>query len=307
MEKSSRACQVVLIPVSKIIDNPNQPRTSFDQKEIGMLSNSIQNMGLLQPIGVRELDQDRFEVVFGSRRLMSFRQLGREEIPAIIIKEGNSAVISLLENIQRQDLSLRDEACAFRRIIDAGELSQGQLGERVGRHKSFVSRMVRIGERVEECGDKVSFTELKRSVYFELLEAPVELLVTAEEEYWNEDKARQEMQNLGKVKKRHRSESRRTELYISESMESQSSSLLPVSEDPGLWVPVEGDSVQGFTIYPFRFRKGSKVNMEALIEKLSELQRRIGRILEDLRADKQEELLKSKDDTVVLPLNDGAR
>ena len=304
MEDSQKTYEVHLIRLSKIIDNPNQPRTLYDEQAIRELANSIQEQGLLQPIMVRSIAGDQYELVVGSRRLRSFKLLRRDEIPAIIVEEGNPALLSLLENIQREDLSLRDEAAAFKRVIDSGEMSQVELTKNIGRHKTFVNRMVRLAERIEECGELVSWTVLGRWVYMEMISAPVEALIRAEAEDWSEEKARKEMQKLSTAKKRHASEIRRKEVHISESIESQSLSSLPIVEDPDFWEPV-GVSDQGFIVYPFRFRKGFKINMGVLIEKVSGLQKRLEQILEDLKANQRKELLKREDDKVVLPLKDG--
>lgn len=139
------AGQVLLIPNEKIYPNPNQPRRMFDQGELVNLAISIRMNGILQPITVRETEKG-YELVSGERRLRASRLAGMVVVPCIVIdvSELKSAVFSLIENLQRQNLGYFEEAMAIEKMMREFGLSQEEVARRLGKAPSTVSNKLRL-------------------------------------------------------------------------------------------------------------------------------------------------------------------
>lgn len=137
---------IVNIDVSKIIPNKNQPRKVFDDKALLELSLSIKNYGIIQPITVRNIYDDIYEIVAGERRFKAVKLLNMETIPAVVIevKEEESAAMALIENLQREDLDFIEEAMAYERLIEDFDLNQTQLAEKLGKSQSTIANKMRI-------------------------------------------------------------------------------------------------------------------------------------------------------------------
>ena len=144
-ETPTSAGQVLLIPNEKIYPNPNQPRRVFDQAELVNLAISIRMNGILQPITVRETDKG-YELVSGERRLRASRLAGMVTIPCIVVDvtDLKSAVFSLIENLQRQNLGYFEEALAIARLMQEFGLSQEDAARRLGKAPSTVSNKLRL-------------------------------------------------------------------------------------------------------------------------------------------------------------------
>lgn len=134
------------IPVNSIKPNPNQPRLDIDMDALNELAASIENYGLMQPITVRQVIPFEYELVAGQRRLAACKMLGMDYIPATIMKvgEADSAVLALVENIQREDLNYIEEAEAFVAVISEYGLTQDELAEKLGKTQSTVANKIRI-------------------------------------------------------------------------------------------------------------------------------------------------------------------
>lgn len=137
---------IVHIDVNKIIPNKNQPRKIFDEKALVELSESIKNYGIIQPITVRKIYDDIYEIVAGERRYKAVKLLKMNKIPAVIIeaKEEDSAAMSLIENLQREDLDFIEEAMAFERLIEDFGLNQTKLAQKLGKSQSTIANKMRI-------------------------------------------------------------------------------------------------------------------------------------------------------------------
>lgn len=137
--------EVILLDVEQIFPNPSQPRIEFRKQDILNLSNSIAENGLLQPITVRK-NNSFYEIVSGERRLRAIKSLGKRFIPAIIIESTseNSAIFSLLENLQREDLNCFEEAVAIKRLIDEWGISQQEVGKKLGKAQSTIANKLRL-------------------------------------------------------------------------------------------------------------------------------------------------------------------
>ena len=134
------------IPVSSIRPNPYQPRKSFNQKALDELSQSIKSFGVIQPISVRRLTDQSYELIAGERRLRATEQAEIAEIPAIIVdyKDTESAMIAMVENLQREDLNFLEEAEGFHSLIYDHGLTQQELAEKLGKSQSTIANKLRL-------------------------------------------------------------------------------------------------------------------------------------------------------------------
>lgn len=137
--------RVILIQIDRIRPNPHQPRTVFSDSELRQLSDSIRQNGILQPISVRQKGE-RYELIAGERRLRAARLAGLREIPCIImdISERNSAILALVENIQRQDLNFFDEAAAIEKLISYYGMTQEDAAIKLGKAQSTIANKLRL-------------------------------------------------------------------------------------------------------------------------------------------------------------------
>ena len=137
---------IVHIDVNKIIPNKHQPRQIFDEKSLEELSQSIESYGIIQPITVRKIYDDIYEIIAGERRLKAVKMLKKDTIPAVVIdvKEEDSAAMSLIENLQREDLDFIEEAIAYQRLIHEFGINQTQLAGKLGKSQSAIANKLRI-------------------------------------------------------------------------------------------------------------------------------------------------------------------
>lgn len=137
--------RVMEIPIENIVPNPYQPRKVFSQAALEELSNSIKFYGILQPITVRIKD-DKYELIAGERRLRAAKLADLKVIPAIInnMSDETSAVLALLENLQREDLNFIEEAMGYENLIKEHEFTQQQLAEKLGKNQSTIANKLRI-------------------------------------------------------------------------------------------------------------------------------------------------------------------
>lgn len=137
--------EVVTIKLNKIVPNKNQPRLDFYDDSIKGLAESIKQNGLLQPITVRQVD-DQYELIAGERRYRACLLNGYKEIEAIILDKDDdeSANLALIENLQREDLNAVEQAMAMRRIMVSEGLTQNELADRLGYRQSTVANKLRL-------------------------------------------------------------------------------------------------------------------------------------------------------------------
>ncbi|MDO4564449.1 MAG: ParB/RepB/Spo0J family partition protein [Clostridia bacterium] len=136
---------LVRIPIDEILPNPNQPRRDFDKESLNELMVSIAQVGLIQPLTVRECG-DRFELISGERRLRACKLLGMSEVPCVILcaDEQKSAMMAIIENVQRRDLHYLEEAISFQSLLTQFGLTQEELATRLGKSQSFLSNRLRL-------------------------------------------------------------------------------------------------------------------------------------------------------------------
>lgn len=134
------------LKIDKIVTNSNQPRKYFDDGKMSELKDSIKNSGLLQPITVRKISNGKYEIVAGERRYRACRELGMESIPVIEINVGDARgyELSVLENIQRENLNPIEEAESYLMLMEVYGYTQEKLSEKLGKTRSSVSNKMRI-------------------------------------------------------------------------------------------------------------------------------------------------------------------
>ncbi|MCA0151314.1 MULTISPECIES: nucleoid occlusion protein [Rossellomorea] len=144
--------EVRKIQVSQIIPNRFQPRTVFNDEKIEELSRTIHTHGIIQPIVVRQYDDDQFEIIAGERRYRAVQKLGWETVPAIVknLNDTETASVALIENLQREELSPIEEAIAYGKLLELHDLTQEALAQRLGKGQSTVANKLRLLKLPEE-------------------------------------------------------------------------------------------------------------------------------------------------------------
>jgi len=134
------------IEISKIETNPWQPRSDFDEEALNDLSESIKVQGIIQPITVRALNENEFQLISGERRLQASKKAGLKSVPAYIRIADDQQMLemALIENIQRENLNAIEIALSYQRLLAECDLKQEQLGERVGKNRSTVTNYLRL-------------------------------------------------------------------------------------------------------------------------------------------------------------------
>jgi ParB family chromosome partitioning protein len=134
------------VDLTKIIPNPNQPRNDFNEEALQELAASIKSIGLIQPVTLRKLNEDSYQIIAGERRFRASQMAGLTSIPAYIKTADDDETIemALIENIQREDLNSIEIALAYQSLIDSHSLTQEQLSERVGKKRTTVTNYLRL-------------------------------------------------------------------------------------------------------------------------------------------------------------------
>ena len=137
---------IINIPLDQIEVNPFQPRTSFEEEGLNDLSDSIKVHGVIQPITVRKIENNKYQLIAGERRLRASKLAGKKEIPAFarIASDQESIEIALIENIQREDLNPLEIAINYKRLQDECDLTQEELAGRLGKNRSTVTNFIRL-------------------------------------------------------------------------------------------------------------------------------------------------------------------
>ena len=138
--------KIIDLPLEKINTNPNQPRTHFNEEALKELSKSIQQLGIIQPITVRKIDENNYQLISGERRYRASKIAGIKNIPSYIRLANDNELLelALVENIQRQDLDPIEIGLSYKRLIDEINLTQDQLSNRVGKKRSTITNYMRL-------------------------------------------------------------------------------------------------------------------------------------------------------------------
>ena len=137
---------IIELDIESIEINPFQPRTNFNEDTLQELAKSIKELGVIQPITVRKLDFNKYQLISGERRLRASTLVGLKTVPAYIriANDNESLVMALVENIQRHDLDPIEIALSYQRLMDEIELTQEQMSERVGKKRSTIANYLRL-------------------------------------------------------------------------------------------------------------------------------------------------------------------
>lgn len=134
------------IEINLITPNPGQPRTTFDDEALKELAASIAEVGIIQPLTLRKIDDDRYQIISGERRYRAAKIAGLESVPAYI-REANDTELTemaLIENIQREDLNAIEIALTFKKLIEQYNLTQERLSERIGKKRTTIANFLRL-------------------------------------------------------------------------------------------------------------------------------------------------------------------
>ena len=134
------------IPIEQIEPNPDQPRREFDETAMQELANSIQTMGIIAPITLRQVSENRYQIIAGERRWRASQRAGLTSIPAYIRTANDESVmeLALVENIQREDLNAIEIALAYEHLAEASGMTQERISERVGKSRTAVTNYMRL-------------------------------------------------------------------------------------------------------------------------------------------------------------------
>ena len=134
------------IPISEIEPNPDQPRTSFDKASLDELAASIKEIGIIQPLTLRQLDNGKYQIISGERRYRAAKIAKLNSVPAYIRDANDTELteMALIENIQREDLNAIEIALTFRKLIDQYHLTQERLSERIGKKRTTIANFLRL-------------------------------------------------------------------------------------------------------------------------------------------------------------------
>ena len=144
--KTEGSSSINEIELSKISVNPNQPRREFDETALQELADSIKEIGIIQPITLRKIDDDSYQIIAGERRYRASLKAGLQTIPAYIrtADDENVMEMALIENIQREDLNAVEIALAYQHLLEQYALTQERLSERVGKKRTTIANYLRL-------------------------------------------------------------------------------------------------------------------------------------------------------------------
>lgn len=144
--KTSGSSTINEITISQIEPNPNQPRHEFDQDALEELAISIRELGIIQPITLRQVADDKYQIIAGERRWRASQLAGLETIPAYIrtVNDENVMELALVENLQRQDLNAIEIALAYEHLLEGSGMTQERISERVGKSRTAITNYLRL-------------------------------------------------------------------------------------------------------------------------------------------------------------------
>ena len=134
------------VEIAQIEPNPNQPRREFDQEALQELASSIRELGIIQPITIRKMEAQKYQIIAGERRWRASQLAGLTTIPAYIVtvEDQNAMEMALVENIQREDLNAIEIALAYQHLAESGGMTQAKISERVGKSRAAVTNYMRL-------------------------------------------------------------------------------------------------------------------------------------------------------------------
>ncbi|MFJ8064273.1 nucleoid occlusion protein [Psychrobacillus sp. NPDC096426] len=195
--------EVVNIAIEKIVPNRYQPRTVFDETKIEELARTIHTHGVIQPIVIRKMDDEKYEIIAGERRFRAMSKLQWTEVPAIIrnLSDKETASIALIENLQREELTAIEEAVAYQKLLKLHELTQEALAQRLGKGQSTVAnklRLLKLPEEVQEAVMKKELSERHARALMQIKEKEMQLQLMnmTMENHWNVKQLEQKVEEI---------------------------------------------------------------------------------------------------------------
>jgi ParB family chromosome partitioning protein len=198
--------QITVVSVDEIVPRADQPRTSFEPEPLEELAASIKEHGLIQPILVRPKG-DRYEIIAGERRWRAAKLAGVNELPAVVLAmdDTKAAEVSLIENLQREDLNVLEEARAYKQVMEKFHYTQELLAERVGKSRSYVANILRILTLPEEIQKLVEAKQISAGHARTLLALPRAEQLKAAERITKNKLSVRDLENLVKKSKERKS------------------------------------------------------------------------------------------------------
>ena len=186
------------LPLDVIRPGRFQPRSVFDEEKLAELADSIRAQGVVQPVVVRPVGGDAYELIAGERRWRAAQIAGAEHIPAVVreVPDDVSVAMALIENIQREDLNPLEEATALRRLIDDFNMTHQEAADAVGRSRAAVSNLLRLLELMQEVKDMIDLRRIEMGHARALLSLDDELQVQAAREVVRKRLSVRETENL---------------------------------------------------------------------------------------------------------------
>jgi ParB family chromosome partitioning protein len=186
------------LPLDVIRPGRYQPRSVFDEEKLAELADSIRAQGVVQPVVVRPVGDDAYELIAGERRWRAAQIAGAEHIPAVVrdVPDEISVAMALIENIQREDLNPLEEATALRRLIDDFDMTHQEAADAVGRSRAAVSNLLRLLELMQEVKDMIDLRRIEMGHARALLSLDDELQVQAAREVVRKRLSVRETENL---------------------------------------------------------------------------------------------------------------
>ena len=186
------------LPLDVIQPGRFQPRSVFDEEKLAELADSIRSQGVVQPVVVRPVGDEQFELIAGERRWRAAQLAGIDDIPAVVrdVPDEVSLAMSLIENIQREDLNPLEEATALRRLIDDFQMTHQEAADAVGRSRAAVSNLLRLLELMQEVKDMIDLRLIEMGHARALLSLDDDLQVQAAREVVHKRLSVRDTENL---------------------------------------------------------------------------------------------------------------
>jgi len=272
-----------LVGLDQIRQEGENVRRNIDPAAVARLAGSMRVHGLLQPIGVTRSADGTYQLLWGYTRYLAAVALGWTSIRCIVLPFGEHRLLTLIENVVRESLTPKDEAISVNRLINEGICTQSELARSIGKGKSLISRLNRLGEAIGRYSDKVAFTQLSLTTYLELISTP-QLFEQAEKEGWSPAAARKEA-------RRHKRDANQESLPLQpghvpapgKGKRPRRGKALTDETLPTFEPVIQYDD--GFTIQELSFSAKRPVDREAVIEKLTDLQVKIDHCIKRLRTE----------------------
>ncbi len=208
-EEAYHPDEVIQLPVIQIQPNRYQPRSVFNEEKIEELAKTINTHGIIQPIVVRKIEENSYEIIAGERRWRAVQLLGWDNVSAIIrdMNDTQTASVALIENLQREELTVIEEAMAYARLLELQGLTQEALAQRLGKNQSTIAnklRLLKLPEPVQEALLQKQITERHARALIKLKDEAIQLKLLQEilEHDLNVKQTEERIDNINETKEK---------------------------------------------------------------------------------------------------------